>query len=220
MTTTSFAVLGLLCLQPWSAYELTGQMRRSLRFLWPRAESGLYREPQKLVDLGYATATEVAAGPRRTKQQYAATPAGRMALREWMAAPSAPPQFESEAMVKFFFADQGELGDARAALEALAGDAEALRAAVVALTASHDESPGPFPQRQHIGSLIGRFVFDYADTLSAWASWAGEHLERWPSTGPDAAPLGAQVQRENAELAQLAQHRSTRSAPTGNLPPG
>src|SRR5664280_2816041 len=113
MTTTSYAVLGLLCVQPWTAFELTGQMHRSLRFFWPRAESGIYREPQRLVDLGYATATTVAAGPRRTKQQYAATPAGRAALAQWLRTPSPPPQFESEAMVKFFFADQGELADAQ-----------------------------------------------------------------------------------------------------------
>ena len=76
MTSTTYAVLGLLCVQPWSAYELAQQMARSLRFMWPRAESGIYREPQKLIGLGYASAGEVPAGPRRTKLVYAATPAG------------------------------------------------------------------------------------------------------------------------------------------------
>lgn len=146
MTTTSYAVLGLLCVQPFSAYELTQQMRRSLRFLWPRAESGIYREPQKLVDLGYAAATEVPAGPRRTKAQYAATPAGRAALREWLAAPSAPPQFESEALVKFFFADHGELADARATLNGLAADADALWDTVAAIIESHQDPLGPVPR--------------------------------------------------------------------------
>ena len=126
MTSTTYAVLGLLCVQPWSAYELAQQMERSLHFMWPRAESGIYREPQKLISLGYANAEEVPAGPRRTKLVYSATPAGRQAFQRWLGEPSSPPQFQTEAMVKFFFCDQGALGDARQALDELRAHAEAL----------------------------------------------------------------------------------------------
>lgn len=56
LTTTSFAILGLLAIQPWSTYELAQLMRRSLQFVWPRAESNLYAEPKRLVDAGLATA--------------------------------------------------------------------------------------------------------------------------------------------------------------------
>jgi DNA-binding PadR family transcriptional regulator len=204
MTTTTYAVLGLLCVQPWSAYELTQQMGRSLRFMWPRAESGIYREPQKLISLGYAAAEEAAAGPRRTKLVYSATPAGRRAFQQWLGESSAPPQFESEAMVKFFFCDHGTLGDAQRALEELHAHAEALLEAFRQITKSHQQSPGPFPGRQHIGTLTGRFVFDYASTLARWATWARQNVDEWPDTGPAAAAIGANVQRENARLSGLA----------------
>jgi hypothetical protein len=39
LTTTSYAILGLLAIRPWSTYELARQMQRDLRFVWPRAES-------------------------------------------------------------------------------------------------------------------------------------------------------------------------------------
>jgi DNA-binding PadR family transcriptional regulator len=204
MTATTYAVLGLLCVQPWSAYELTQQMRRSLRFMWPRAESGIYREPQKLIGLGYATATQAAAGPRRTKLVYSATPAGRRAFQRWLQEPSAPPQFESEAMVKFFFCDHGTLRDARQALEELQAHAEVLLEAFAQITKSHQDNPGPFPERQHIGTLTGRFVFDYASTLAHWAEWARQHVQEWPDTGPGAVPNSAKVQHENARLSGLA----------------
>jgi DNA-binding PadR family transcriptional regulator len=203
MTTTSYAVLGLLCVQRWSAYELTQQMTRSLRFMWPRAQSGIYREPQRLVELGYATVKEVAAGPRRTKLVYSASAAGRRALRRWLHAPSAPPQFESEAMVKFFLADQGSLDDARRNLDALASDAATMRDAFDAITSSYEHQPGPFPERRHIGSLTGRFVYDYANVLSQWTTWAQRHVDQWPDTGPNAASLGDDVQHENELLARL-----------------
>jgi PadR family transcriptional regulator AphA len=204
MTSTTYAVLGLLCVQPWSAYELAQQMGRSLRFMWPRAESGIYREPQKLISLGYATAEEVAAGPRRTKLVYSATPAGRRAFQRWLAEPSAPPQWESEAMVKFFFCDQGTLGDARQALDELRANAETLLETFRQITESHQPTPAPFPERQHIGTLTGRFVFDYATALARWAAWAQQHVDEWPDTGPGAAPMGAEAQRENARLSGLA----------------
>lgn len=209
MTATTYAVLGLLCVQPWSAYELTQQMGRSLRFMWPRAESGIYREPQKLIGLGYATAEEVAAGPRRTKLVYSATPAGRLAFRHWLQEPSAPPQFESEAMVKFFFCDHGSLGDARQALAELQAHAEALLEAFRQITKSHQDNAGPFPERQHIGTLNGRFVYDYASTLAHWAAWAQQHVDEWPDTGPGAVPMSAKVQHENARLSGLATETAT-----------
>ncbi len=203
MTTTSYAVLGLLCVRPWSAYELTQQMTRSLRFIWPRAESGIYREPQKLVDLGYASVKELPAGPQRTKPVYAATPAGRRALRRWLRAPSSAPQFESEAIVKFFFADLGDLNTTRLALDELASHASALEEAFRTITASYADGPGPFPERLHIGALIGRFLHDYATALGQWAAWAREHVDEWPTPGADAAHLGHKVQQENAALARI-----------------
>jgi PadR family transcriptional regulator, regulatory protein AphA len=203
VTTTSYAVLGLLCLRPWSAYELTQQMARSMRFMWPRAESGIYREPQKLVVLGYATAQEEGAGPHRTKLVYSATGEGRRALKRWLEAPSSTPQFESEALVKFFFADLGSKDDALRLMDELAAQAQALVDAFRSITASYAQSRGPFPERLHIGALIGRFLFEHAQTIASWASWAKAHVIEWPETGPGAAVLGQQVQEENVRLSGI-----------------
>ena len=49
LTTTSYAVLGLLALRPWTTYELAKQVQRSLDWFWPRAERKLYDEPKRLV---------------------------------------------------------------------------------------------------------------------------------------------------------------------------
>ena len=55
MTTSSYAVLALLHLRPWTGYELTQQAQRSLRYAWPKSTRLLYSEPKKLVAHGYAT---------------------------------------------------------------------------------------------------------------------------------------------------------------------
>ena len=76
LTTTSYAILGMLAIRPWSTYALTQQMQRSLHHLWPRAESNLYAEAKRLVEAGMATADVEKTG-RRARPVYTISPAGR-----------------------------------------------------------------------------------------------------------------------------------------------
>lgn len=106
LTTTSYAMLGLLALRPWTNYELAKQMEASLRNFRPRAERRIYDEPKKLVGHGLATVTREAAG-KRPLSVYEITPTGRQALQVWLDEPSALAALEFEALVKVFFADGG-----------------------------------------------------------------------------------------------------------------
>ena len=47
LNTTSFAMLGMLAIRPWSTYELAKHVDRSLRPLWPRARSSSIRPISK-----------------------------------------------------------------------------------------------------------------------------------------------------------------------------
>src|SRR3954468_20888602 len=94
-TQTSYAVLGLLAVKPWTTYELARQSERSLHFFFPRAERAVYLEAKRLVVLGWAQSKKELTG-RRTSTVYRITAAGRRALRRWLEAPSAPTQLESE----------------------------------------------------------------------------------------------------------------------------
>src|SRR5215212_3837091 len=106
LTTTSYAILGLLAIKPWSTYELAKQMQRDLHFVWPRAESNLYTEPKKLVAHAFASASSEPRGKRR-RTVYSITPAGRRALSTWLRSATAPPRWESESIVKLIFATHG-----------------------------------------------------------------------------------------------------------------
>ena len=64
LPTTAYAILGMLALRPWSAYELTQQMRRSLNYCLPTVESVLYHEPKRLVRHGLVSAKREAVGTR------------------------------------------------------------------------------------------------------------------------------------------------------------
>jgi DNA-binding PadR family transcriptional regulator len=99
LTTTSYAILGLLAIQPWSTYELAQQMERSLGRVWPRAQSKLYEEPKKLVAHGLAKASVEQVG-QRPRTRYAITPKGRRALATWLREPGAGPVLEFEQLLK------------------------------------------------------------------------------------------------------------------------
>src|SRR4051795_12736596 len=106
LTPTSYALLGLLAIRSWTTYELAQQMDRTMSRFWPRARSKLYEEPKKLVEHGLAEAARGANG-RRPRTVYTITPAGRTALAGWLATESSVPVFESEHILKVFYAEQG-----------------------------------------------------------------------------------------------------------------
>ena len=110
MTTTSYAILGLLAVKPWTTHELVQQVDRSLRRIWPRAQSKLYEEPKKLVAHGYARATDDPVG-RRRRTRYTITPKGRRALAAWLREPGDGPVLEFEQLLKISFADSGTKAD-------------------------------------------------------------------------------------------------------------
>jgi DNA-binding PadR family transcriptional regulator len=182
LTATSYAILGLLGLRPWSAYELTKQVRRSLHFCWPRAETRLYQEPKNLLEHGLVRATTTANG-RRSRTEYAITAKGRKALRSWLGEPSAPPRLESEALLRLFFAEHGTKEDLLATLAELEAHALALREQAVGQAAEYLTGEAPFPERLHILGLVGRFTLDHTALLMEWARWARAEVERWPDVG-------------------------------------
>jgi DNA-binding PadR family transcriptional regulator len=182
LTTTSYAILGLLNIKPWSAYELTQQAQRSLRYAWPKSESHLYAEPKRLVQMGFARVTEAPAGPVRTRQVYRITAAGRRALERWLESEPAPPQLEFEAVLRLFYADAT---DKEAVIAALAHTREAVRQRYVegvALVATWLDGDAPFPERLHISALVAAFTRDLLWLMMQWSEFAQREVERWPRT--------------------------------------
>src|SRR6476620_10830768 len=115
LTSTSYALLGLLAVRPWTTHELVQQVELSLRRIWPRAQSKLYEEPKKLVAHGLAHAEDDSVG-RRRRTRYTITARGRESLAEWLRAPGKGPVLESEQLLKIHFADSGSRADVLAHL--------------------------------------------------------------------------------------------------------
>jgi PadR family transcriptional regulator, regulatory protein AphA len=179
LTTTSYAVLGLLAIKPWSSYELTQQMDRSLGRVWPRAVSKLYEEPKKLAAHGLARSATEQNG-RRTRTVYAITPDGRAALADWLTEPGEGPVLEFEQLLKVFLADHGTTTDALATLAAAQDWARARCQESLAIGKQYAHGGGPFPERAAVLALTSRFLTDFYLLVADWANWAAGIVAAWP----------------------------------------
>jgi PadR family transcriptional regulator AphA len=192
LTPTSYAILGLLAIKPWTTYELATQIERTVKRFWPRTRSKLYEEPKKLVAAGLAEAAKGSYG-RRPRTVYSITPAGRDALAAWLASESAEPTFESEHLLKVFYAGSGTTDDVRATLADLRAWVNERTEHNVRVAGSYVQGTGPFPERLPILVLTGRFLDDYLEMIDRWAAWATEVVETWPESPNEAEPAADEM---------------------------
>lgn len=185
LTSTSYAMLGLLAVKPWTTYELARQMDHTLSRFWPRARSKLYEEPKKLVAGGLARGNVEAVG-RRRRTVYSITPKGRRALAAWLAEPGAGPVLEFEQLMKVFFADNGTTDDVRRTLDEARAWAHERTLVNIDVGRSYLEGRSPFPERAAVNMLVGRFLDDFLETVDRWAEWAAETVDTWPDCPRDA----------------------------------
>jgi PadR family transcriptional regulator, regulatory protein AphA len=102
---TTYAVLGLIDKVPGaSGYELVAVAGRSFAHFWPISQTLLYRELDRLANLGWVAATRVEQLHAPSKWTYRITTAGRQALADWLATPTPTTgSFRSGVLLRFFF---------------------------------------------------------------------------------------------------------------------
>jgi PadR family transcriptional regulator, regulatory protein AphA len=187
LTTTSYAVLGLLSLRSWTTYELAEQMQRALGQFWPRATSGLYEEPKKLVAAGLARAKPDNVG-RRARTRYEITAAGRRALAQWVPTPGEGPVVEFEQLVKVFYAEHGTKADLVETIAGIRASLVARAAATAGVPHEYLEGRGGFPERLPWLVLVGKFLDEFEQAVDRWAVWAEAVVAQWPDDLSRAEP--------------------------------
>jgi DNA-binding PadR family transcriptional regulator len=197
-TQATYGLLGLLATRSWTGYELTQQVRRSLRFVWRFSEGHLYREQKRLVDLGWATVDEEPAG-RRSRKRYTITEAGRDALAVWLRTEPEEPRFQVEGVMRAFFADHGSTPDLEAAMRSTAASARAMLEEMLRFVDEYLEDGGPltmleqgiergefhgrpmFPERLHSVALAIDVTTRLLGTVEEFCTGAAEEVRSWPS---------------------------------------
>jgi DNA-binding PadR family transcriptional regulator len=155
----TYGLLGMLAVRPWTGYELTRQVRRSLRFVWPTSEGHLYREQKRLVTLGWAVVEKERTG-RRVRNRYTITQAGRQALATWLGTPPEEPHLQIEGVLRVFYADLGSSTDLRRSMATTAEQAGSMLAELRGFVREYLADGGPMDMlEQGIGAPGDRRTF-------------------------------------------------------------
>ncbi len=201
---TTYGLLGMLSVRPWTGYDLTRQVRRSLRFAWPLSEGHLYREQTRLVALGWATVKKERSGGRQ-RNRYAITAAGRSALVEWLATEPEEPHFQIEGILRTFFADQSSPEHLANSMRSTATMARSMGEELAGFVLEYLEEGGPlsmleqgvggpdderlefhgrpvFPERLHVVALTVDVLTQLLETLEHFFAEAAETVDAWPDT--------------------------------------
>ena len=178
LTTTSYALLAQLALKPWSAYELVQQRVRYFRYVWPTAESAIYREIKKLADDGLATISKEYTG-RRPRTVYTITDEGLLALREWLASPLAPFAMEFEVMLRLFVANVGTREQLMSSLEQVKADAREMLRFGGEVKREYLGGRGALQDMVYIRALAIDFFISLLNMVDAWVTRALDEVARW-----------------------------------------
>lgn len=211
----TFGLLGMLAVRPWTSYELTHQVRRSLRFMWQTSEGHLYREQLRLVKLGWASVEEEPAG-RRTRKRYTITNEGRDALAEWLSTEPQEPTLQIEGIMRAFFGDQGSPAQLVASMQATSRDARAMLDELVGFVDEYLQEGGPmtmietgrggpgatreefrgrlmYPERLHAVALSIDVMTQLLDSIDQFFTAAADEVSEWnDTTDPALAPATRQ----------------------------
>ncbi len=198
LTTTSYAVLAMLALRDHSTYELTKQARLSMHYIWPRAESNVYAEPKRLVAAGLAGSRKESTG-KRPRTIYSITDAGRAALTSWLASPSSRERYESEALIKILFAENGTLADLRASIRSIRDEAAAGLEHWQRIADAYEAGEGQYPERFAVSSVVARLLGEQQAATVRWADWAEQIVSRWAGPRGPSASWGVKTIRAIGE---------------------
>lgn len=190
---TTYAILGLLAMRDWAAYELTKEMQRSLRYFWPRAESAVYVELKKLRESGHATAREEHRG-KRTTTIYSITGKGQKKFQKWLVkGPRRGAQLESEGLLRIFssISSVPDPEIVSSGIEAIREDADAMLQKSFGVGHEYLEGIAPFQHQIRWRVFVHVFGATYALMLSEWCDWAEAELDRWDSADEEQVKANA-----------------------------
>jgi DNA-binding PadR family transcriptional regulator len=174
LTTTSYAVLAQVAVRPWSTYELAQQRVRYFRYVWPAAESAIYREAKRLASMGLIEGTREYTG-KRARTVYSITDDGRDVLREWLGTPISPFSMQFEAMLRVFVAPLGTKDEIVETLKQVRADAGEML--LFAGQVKQEFIDGINVTQDH-------FFISLLNMVEAWAQRTLAEIETWDHLEP------------------------------------
>ena len=185
LNTTSYAILGVLAMKPWSAYELTNYMRTSaVHEVCSRTESRLYQEPKNLAAHGLVDVETEYVGKRK-RTIYYINERGHDELYKWLGERSKPLEQQDEFVLKIFLGDQGSktqiLNSIHWAMEELHEHVILLK--IITERVLSDEYQ--MPERIHIAVIAAKYAITKSRQRFEFLRWTEQWVRSWRGTKID-----------------------------------
>jgi DNA-binding PadR family transcriptional regulator len=112
---TAYVILGMLSLAPQaSGYEIHKAIEDNFGSFWGESYGQIYPTLKRLAAEGLIEPCKPASVPKKRRQEYALTDAGRACLQEWLALPFKNDPPRNEFLLKLFFGREAAPGVALA----------------------------------------------------------------------------------------------------------
>ncbi|MGQ0669504.1 MAG: PadR family transcriptional regulator [Actinomycetota bacterium] len=180
LTATSYALLGQLALRPWSVYDMTRNVGRTLHWFWPRAESVLYSEVKRLASLGLASVRSEPGARGRPRAVYSITAKGRRALRAWLSSDPGGFSLHFEPLLRVHLAHFGTKEELLRALEAARTDAHRLLRQGVVIGTEFASGRHQFQEQVHVRAILFDYLWSFGLGMYLWAERSIEQVQTWP----------------------------------------
>lgn len=200
--TTANALLGLLALRPeWTTWELATQLRRNMRFFWPRAESRILAELKRLDRDGLVRSRTESVG-RRQRTVYAISAKGRRHLAAWLQSTPRGASLESEPVLRILLGGLGSTDDMQRALDRVEQDAHDILEVGRVVAAEYAAGVAPFQDQVHVRGFVFDYLTTHATGMLDWVQRTRLVLHDWPALSDEERAARA-VERITARARKL-----------------
>ena len=169
-TAVTWAVLGLVALEPKSGYDVKRIIDKSVRHFWAASYGQIYPELRRLEAAAWIEGDDKPRGGR-SRRVYRITPEGRRALQKWLHGHETRVELRDESLLRLFFADTLRHDEALALLR---GRREGYRG-MLAYLRSLDDGQGVDPP---FVDLVYRWGVDYCEWGIEWCNRQESRLRR------------------------------------------
>jgi PadR family transcriptional regulator, regulatory protein AphA len=107
---TSFALLGLLSIEPMSGYDMRRHLKDSMSYFWSESYGQIYPALKRLTAEGLIQPMAVKATGKRERQVYRIAPKGRANLKQWLGLLPRTLQPRDEFLLKLFLGSSAPEG--------------------------------------------------------------------------------------------------------------
>jgi DNA-binding PadR family transcriptional regulator len=169
-TAVTWAVLGLVAMEPRSGYDVKRIIDKSVRHFWAASYGQIYPELRRLEQAAWIEGDDAPRGGR-SRRVYRVTPEGRQALQAWLHGHETRIELRDESLLRLFFADTLPYENALALLR---GRREGYRG-MLAYLRSLDDGQGKDPP---FVDLVYQWGLDYCEWGIEWCDRQERRLRR------------------------------------------